>query len=483
MPKIPVLTLGAALLFAAPQAIFAAPTTSAQELQSSFINVAKTVKPAVVTIICQRRADAKEEDSNDAPTSPSDAPKSSIGTGVIFRADGWILTNYHVVRDSTVIRALIDSDSENVSRAVAQLIGFDEEADLAVIKIKRNNLPIVNFADSDKVQIGQWALAIGSPFDQPQTFTAGIISATGRHLDRDGRIGLQDFLQTDASINPGNSGGPLLDLEGRVMGLNTAILSPSRYSVGIGFSVPSNTIQQILPILMAGKKVERGFLGIQYVRLDENVAKAWGVKGGIQIGALAQKNGASIGPATDAGLLADDIVESVEGAPIETTRQFRALISGKTPGSKIELGVARPTEKGLKRLKITLTLGDRKVAGESETAPEKALPAAPKTSLLGLEVQDAAKLTILQKRDFGFDAKDSGAIITDIAPGGSADEGDLRRGLKIVRARQNGVWKIIENAQNWRELEKSLAPNDNLLLQLRDKDGVSVYKVVVAPAV
>jgi serine protease Do len=171
--------------------------------------------------------------------------RTSMGTGMVVSADGFILTNHHIVKDATTIRVLLNADSEQPDRPVARLVAFDEESDLAVLKIERTNLPTIEFADSDTVRIGEWAIAIGAPFEQAQTVTVGIISAKGRHLPTRERLSLQDYIQTDASINPGNSGGPLLNLEGKVIGINTAILSPSRFNVGIGFSVPSNTVRAL----------------------------------------------------------------------------------------------------------------------------------------------------------------------------------------------------------------------------------------------
>ncbi|RYG75184.1 trypsin-like serine protease, partial [bacterium] len=284
-------------LLGAPTVVSSAqtpPVATAEAVQEAFVRVAEKLRPSVVTIVCETSPKAPnpaskpddktvpppdDEGDDDEPFNFADPtePKSSLGTGFVVRAEGYILTNYHVVKNADVIHVLFNSDSENPDRPVATLVSFDEESDLAVLKVRRTGLTAIKFADSDSVRIGQWALAMGAPFDQPQTFTAGVISAKGRHLDKKGTQGLQDYLQTDASINPGNSGGPLVNLEGEVIGVNTAILSPSRFNVGIGFSVPSNTAKRLLPVLLAGKSVQRGFLGIQYVRLDDEVAKEFGV--------------------------------------------------------------------------------------------------------------------------------------------------------------------------------------------------------------
>lgn len=484
-------------LGAAPVSIHAQdhPVATAEAVQEAFVRVAERVKPSVVTVICETSpkppaakpgdktpappADGDEDEGTD-PFSFSDPsePRSSLGTGVVVRADGYILTNYHVVRGADVVRVLFDADGENPIRAVAQIVGTDEESDLAILKIARQNLPVAAFADSDEVRIGQWALAIGAPFDQPQTFTAGVISAKGRHLDKKGVAGLQDYLQTDASINPGNSGGPLVNLDGEVIGINTAILSPSRFNVGIGFSVPSNTIKRLMPVLLAGKSVTRGFLGIQYVRLDDEVAREFGVAGGMQIGALAQKNGAPIGPAKEAGLREGDIITAVDGTPISSSEQFRALVATTAPGTTLKLSVTRP---GAPAFETGVTLGDRAAQNGDAATPKPAVAVLSVPQGLGIEVENAGSLSASDKGKFGLDAQQKGAVITRIAPGSAADEGNLVRGLRIVRARIDGQWQLVPDAATWRKLEKSVAPGAHVLVQLRDKDEVSVYKLLVAP--
>ncbi len=491
------------LLSAAPAPLFAQdkPVATAEAVQEAFVRVAERVKPSVVTIVSEispkaapsaprpgvrpaPRAEKDDEDNAPFNFSAPGEPRSSLGTGVVIRADGYVLTNYHVVKDADVIRVLFNSDQENPDRAVAQLVGFDVESDLAVLKLARQNLPAATFADSDAVRIGQWALAIGAAFDQPQTFTAGVISAKGRHLDKEGTQGLQDFLQTDASINPGNSGGPLVNLDGEVIGINTAILSPSAFNVGIGFSVPSNTVKQLMPVLLAGKSVARGFLGIQYVRLDEKVAKEFGVASGMQIGALAKnKDGAVIGPAKAAGLREGDIITGVNSTPISTTEQFRALIASTAPGTTLKFAITRPEntpgEAKPREFETEITLGDRPAQSEAVVAA----PPAVKKALtgLGVDVQDAGKLAASDKTRFGLTGKESGAVITRLAPGSAADEGDLQRGLRIVRARIDGAWQSVPDAATWQKIEKSAAPNARILVQLRDRNEISLYKLLVAP--
>lgn len=462
-------------------------------VQNDVTQVVTRVKPSVVTVICDKPGSAANEDGEGPgtgpgfpPTDPS-APLSSIGTGWVFRADGLILTNYHVVRDATSIRVLFNADSEDVERVAAHVIGYDPDSDLAVLKVNRTNLPILEMGDSDKVQTGQWAIAVGAPFEQSQSVTLGVLSATGRHLDKNGTASTIAYLQTDASINPGNSGGPLLDLNGRVVGLNTAILSPSRGSAGIGFSIPSNTIKRLLPLLVAGKQVKRGFVGIQYTRLAPTVAHEFGLEGGLQIGALAQnpKKMAAIGPANDAGVRAGDIVFAVDGQDVSTTEEFRALLASKAPGDKITLGIARPDFVGttnVQKLSLPLVLGDRGTV-LSETGPTTFLiPKDVPITGTGLSVGDSKTLTDKQKSDWKFKGTESGAVITDIVPASPADEADLVAGLRIVRVRKNDKWTDIASASDWKTFEQGAAPGAHLLLQLRDTTDTSVFRLMVLTA-
>lgn len=482
--------------------------TVADAMQEAFVSVADRLKPSVVTIYCEQVAKPKatapksgakpgtkpalpeakpapdeEEDEAEAPSPFADPtePRTSLGTGMVVRSDGYILTNYHVVRNADVIRVLFNADAENPDKPMAKLVGFDEESDLAVLKIPRTNLPAVTFANSDEVRIGEWAMAIGAPFDQAMTVTVGIVSAKGRHLDKKGRVGLQDYLQTDASINPGNSGGPLIDLNGKVIGVNTAILSPSRFNVGIGFAVPAKTVSRLMPLLVKGETIKRGFLGIQYVRLEDAVAKEFGVPSGMQIGALARKDGAYIGPAKDAGLKEDDIITSINGENIQSSDQFRSIVSTTPPGGVLNFGIARPVAEKLETFEVKVTLGDWNAQFGPKTAVVPVKAPEPARVGLGLELENADKLSPTDKIKFALDPKVRGAIITKVAPGSPADEGALRRGLRLVRARVDGTWVTVANVAAWQNLEKAAAPGSRLLLQLRDREEVSVYKVLVTP--
>ena len=507
------------------------PTASvltADAVQEAFVRVANRVRASVVSIEASRnpRESSKDKDkpgSKPAPGAkpdPKAAPNSdedadaedeaedeepganpfgmpfgprdprdrrrALGTGMVISQDGLVLTNYHVVKGAAFIRVLFDPDSESSDNPVARLIGYDEEADLAVLKLTRAkpNLQPVVFADSDAVRIGEWALAIGSPFQQAQSVTVGVVSAKSRHLESREGTSLQDYIQTDASINPGNSGGPLFNLDGKVIGINTAILSPSRYNVGIGFSVPSKTVLSLLPTLSAGQPVERGFIGISYMKLNPGVAGEFGVASGMHIGALAtdDKTGRPVGPAKEAGLQVDDIITHVDGEAVNSVEEFRRLISGQKPGTTLALRIARPveavSEARVETREIALKLGAR--PGKKLVFPR--LKVAPTASALGLEVQDAAKLSSDERELFDLGPNARGVVVSDVVPGSSADEAEVIRGLRIVRARVNGgAWQPVVTKAAFDKLQASLAPGSRLLLQLRDKSDTSVYNLIVTP--
>lgn len=491
------------------------PTMTADAVQEAFVRVAGRVKPSVVTIYAERGSrpltpavvtpDKKkpgskkpgapqakpplidpgnpdeEEDPDSEPFSGPRDPRekrAALGTGMVVRADGYILTNYHVVRGATFIRVLFNADSERPDRPVARIVGYDSESDLAVLKVDRTNLPALELADSDQVRIGEWAIAVGAPFEQAQTVTVGIISAKGRHLEDNKRLGLQDYLQTDASINPGNSGGPLVDLDGHVIGINTAILSPSRFNIGIGFSVPANTIRKYLPVLMSGKKVARGFLGIDYVRLAPEVAREFGVESGMQIGALRDIPN---NPSKAAGLQEGDIITAVNDQAVEGSDQFRALVSGFDPGTTIRVSVVRPGTTGNLKLNKTITLGDFPPAqGTPDAEPTFAKP--PAIADLGLELENAKDLSASDRDRLEIPADAKGPIIVDVASGSAADEAELGRGLMITRVRvDGGAWQPIATKAAFERLIKPLAPGARVLMQLRNPEKVSFYKLLIVP--
>lgn len=479
------------------------PPSAVDQLQDAFVRVATKIKPSVVTIYAERApasVSAKDPGAHiipDVPPSPSmpplpEDPQASLGSGMVIDDQGHILTNYHVVKDALVIRVIGDTKLDSPARPVAKLIGYDEESDLAILEIPPSPAFVpVQFGDSDTLRVGEWVLAVGAPFDQAQTVTAGVISAKARHLSRDGQLSLQDYLQTDASINPGNSGGPLVDMQGRVIGINTAILSPSRYSVGIGFAVPSATITRLLPKLLQGEHVERGFLGIRYLPLSPEVAAVFGISGGMQIGGLAQEDGKPHGPAYNAGLRKGDIIVSVNGQPVSTSELFRGFVSTLMPGTVIQLEVVRPLERGVQRRTFEITLGDRR----NNSEPQSVAPLAITLNLpqFGLQVENTRELTASQRTLLGqppngLGKDDNRVIITHVRPGSSADDAALHQGeivkkINIMRRSVTGeeglgAWIEITDKDQLIKAVRDLPLQTKVLVQLQDKQEIVLYKML-----
>ncbi len=271
---------------------------------------------------------------------------SSLGSGVIVSADGYILTNNHVVDSADEIEIAL-SDGR---KTAARLVGGDPETDIALLKIDLPNLPVIAFGNSDEARVGDVVLAIGNPFGVGQTVTMGIVSATGRtHL---GINTFENFIQTDAAINPGNSGGALVDSNGHLLGINSAIFSRSGGSLGIGFAIPAATAKQIMDALAKNGQVVRGYIGVEPQDVTPELAEAF---------KLSRKDGAIIrglqrgGPADKAGIKVSDILIAVEGTPVKDTTTMMNLVAQLVPGSKAKLRVLRNNQE----MEIEVTVGKR----------------------------------------------------------------------------------------------------------------------------
>ncbi|WP_249978802.1 Do family serine endopeptidase [Vreelandella olivaria] len=273
---------------------------------------------------------------------------SSLGSGVIVSQDGYVLTNHHVISGADQIQVALRDGRETL----AEVVGTDPESDLAVLRINLDNLPIIELADSEGVAVGDVALAIGNPFGVGQTVTMGIISATGRsHL---GLNAYEDFIQTDAAINPGNSGGALINPDGALVGINTAIFSRSGGSQGIGFAIPANLAHSILNELVTQGRVIRGWLGIEAQALSRELAASFGLRtpqGVIVAGVV------SGGPAAEAGLQPGDVLLSIDGQAIMDARATMSDIASVPPGTSLPLTIVRSGE----RMEMTLEVGERPV--------------------------------------------------------------------------------------------------------------------------
>lgn len=347
--------------------------------------------------------------------------QKSLGSGFLISADGYIVTNNHVVADADTIHVTFDSSNGKSETLSADVIGSDEETDLALLKVNaKHRLPYLTFGNSDTLKVGEWLLAIGNPFGLDHTVTAGILSAKGRNI-RSGPF--DNFLQTDASINPGNSGGPLLDINGQVIGINTAIIASGQ---GIGFAIPSNMASKIIAQIQQGKKVSRGWIGVNIQDVDDNTAKALGMTApkGALVNDVMQNE-----PAAKGGVHDGDVIVAVDGENIENTSALLLAIADKSPGSVAVVTVWRDG----KNLDLKITLGERKSAqiakrgGKGQSQQDE--------SLLGLAVRP---LQNDERRELKIN-KNEGLLIVDVNPDKPAAQVGIRPDDIILKANLKAV--------------------------------------------
>jgi serine protease Do len=349
--------------------------------------------------------------------------RDSLGSGFIVDPKGYIITNNHVVEkaDEIYVKLSTDPDTTDLGRK-ARVIGVDKSTDLAVIKIDTDKpLPTVKLGNSDTAEVGDWVVAIGSPFSLSQTVTAGIISAKNRTIEQGAAGQFQHFIQTDAAINPGNSGGPLLNMNGEVVGVNTAIYTQSSGYQGIGFAMPSNTVVGVYNDLISPThKVTRGSIGISFREgLSGAVGRVYGFNHGVLVQLVTPG-----GPADKAGLKPRDIILSIDGRPVKDGNDLVADIASRHPGSSIRLGYVRDG----KQADCSVVIGDRDkvfsdLAANQETAPSE--PGDSAEGKLGISVREVTPATAAK---LGV----SGMLIQSVRPGSFADQQGLERGLVIT---------------------------------------------------
>ncbi|HEX5418882.1 MAG TPA: Do family serine endopeptidase [Gammaproteobacteria bacterium] len=374
----------------------------------------------------------------------------SLGSGVIASPDGYILTNNHVVEGARELTVVLP----NGQRLSASIVGADPETDLALVKVDAHNLPAASFGDSDDVKIGQWVIAVGNPFELLHTTTAGIVSATGRsHV---GITDYEDFIQTDAAVNPGNSGGALADLDGKVIGINAAISSPTGGSVGLGFAIPVNMAKTVMAQLKAHGRVIRGYLGVLLQPLTSDLASALGMAQGTKGVLIGDVEHGS--PADHAGLKRGDVVMQFDGRTIDAVESLRDGIASSAPGSRVQLGVLRNG----KSVSLDATLAEQ---AQSEKAAEQAsskTQVQPPRQRLGLV---AETLTPDIAQQLGY-AGEQGAIVVRVAPGGVAESVGLERGDLIKEVDRQAIRSADELAAKVLSLKSGPAA---LLVQRSDK--------------
>ncbi len=377
--------------------------------------------------------------------------QQSLGSGFIIDDEGFILTNNHVVEGADEIKVKVHAEKE----FDAEIIGRDPKTDLALIKIKNlsEKLPVSNLGDSDKLEVGEWVIAIGNPFGLQETVTTGIVSAKWRKI---GQGPYEDFIQTDASINPGNSGGPLFNMKGEVVGVNTMIYSPSGGNVGIGFAIPINLAKNVVSQLKDKGRVVRGWLGVIVQTVTPELAQSFDLK---------SNDGALIadvepgGPAEEAGIISGDIIITYDGKKVKEMSDLPLMVAQTQVGKKVKVAVLRNGKKIVK----TVTIGELK---EKQTA--KAVEK--EKEKLGIIVRE---LTPEIAQMYGL-ADDKGIIITGIEPGSPAEEAGLRKGdiiKEVNRKRITSMDSYLDAVQT----EKGV----NILFLV--KRGRSSLWVVVKP--
>jgi serine protease Do len=402
-----------------------------------FVALAKKMKPVVVNISTTQVGEARGQQEFGSPFGEDDPfndfwkrffggpiPRGpqrqrSLGSGFVIDADGSILTNNHVVENAQKIVVKLSDDQEYE----AKIVGRDPKTDIAVIKINAKiGLTVASLGDSDKLEVGEWVMAIGNPFGLDSTVTSGIVSAKGRHI---GQGPYDNFIQTDASINPGNSGGPLLNLRGEVIGINTAIFSRSGGNIGIGFAIPINLVKELLPQLRGKGKVTRGYLGVLIQKVTPEIAESLGVDK--TRGALVA-NVSKDGPAEKAGVKVGDVIVEFDGKEIRESGDLPIVVARTPVDRKVRMKVLRDK----KELQLTVTIGELK--------DEEVVASAPEKGELGMTVQ---KLTPQMAESLGLDRAD-GVIVSAVDPGSAADEAGIRRGDVILEIDRKPIRSIEE---------------------------------------
>ncbi len=424
----------------------------------SFADLAARLQPAVVNISTKQRiavraqADPFEEffrrfgnpdgqSPQAGPTTPPGgaAPKTretgSLGSGFIVSPDGYIVTNNHLIEGANG-QGTVDSVTvilTNRKEYTARIVGRDIASDLALLKIEAANLPFVNFGDSSRVRVGDWVIAIGNPYGLGGTVTAGIVSALHRGITG---VGAYDrYIQTDASINMGNSGGPMFDLNGNVIGINSALISPTGANVGIGLAIPAELAKPVVDSLRRGQRPQRGYLGVSLQPLDENIASSLGLPK--DQGELVRS--VVVGQAAArAGLRQGDVILTVGGQPVTPDETVSFLIANSTVGARVPLEIIR----GGRRESVTVVVGQRpteeqlaqQVGGSNDGSPSNSVTGVPAgTQAIGLTLQP---LTPELSRRSNIPANVRGVVITAVDPSSDAAEKGLRAGFLIMSVNQ-----------------------------------------------
>ena len=432
-----------------------APSAAAREAPQSFADLVDVLMPTVVNITTTQNLPQQGPRLRDMPQLPPGSPfeelfkeffdhrggeeqrhrrGTSLGSGFIVDPSGYVVTNNHVIQGAEDITVILRDDTQ----LKAKLVGADSRADLAVLKVDPPNgkpLPAVKFGNSDKVRVGDWVIAIGNPFGLGHSVTAGIISARGRALSDS----LDDYLQTDAAINKGNSGGPLFNADGEVIGVNTAIYSPSGTNAGLAFSIPSNLVKQVAEQLREFGRVRRGWIGVSYQSVTDDIADSFGLD---HARGVLVANVVADGPAAKAGIKRNDIILSFGGQDVPDLRHFPRLVANARVGSTVDTVVWRQGKQQTLKLKI---------GEQEESEKQNASVQGPAQSKKPIERDQAVTSTVEQlgltlqkvsdqlREKYGLSDNVKGVVVTRVAPDSPAAEKQLQAGDVIVEVDQKAV--------------------------------------------
>jgi serine protease Do len=457
-----------------------------KSLNDAFHEIGKTVTPSVVYVEVEMESNSTEGggDASDffhkffGPDfkfdMPKHAPEKGAGSGVLISESGYILTNNHVV--SGAKKNGIKVQLSDTREFKAKLIGTDKYTDLAVIKIDANNLTVAALGNSDDVEVGHIVFAIGAPLGLKSTMTQGIVSALGRQIgiinDESG-YGIEDFIQTDAAVNPGNSGGPLVDIQGQVVGINSAIATTNARYQGYSFAIPINLAKKVASDIIAGGKVRRGYIGVHIEAVDAITARAAGLERaqGVKIRDINEKSAGE-----EAGLQSGDIILTVDGKEVNSPNALQSVVAGKSPGDAVLLKIWRDKKEVEKKVILKARDEDESVAengnqgnrssDEDETSPKRI-----SLDALGMTVRS---LDAKVKKDYKVD---NGAFVESVHPGGIAQERGVLKGDVILSVGE----KTIANPEELKSVLKKLKAGDAVMFRVKGEDKKIRFVAVEIP--
>jgi len=452
---------------------------------ASYANVIKRVTPSVVTIESTRTIKVRRYHQpfmddpmlrrffGDEPDSGTEGSRKmrqdSLGSGVIVTEDGYILTNNHVVEGADEDGVKI-AMPDGKTRYDAKVIGKDPRTDIAILKVEvAKKLPALTLADSDKLEVGDVVLAVGNPFGIGQSVSSGIISALGRGFGILGRQGYEDFIQTDASINQGNSGGALVDAEGRLIGINQSIASPSGANAGVGFAIPVNLARSVMERLITDGKITRGYLGVNLQPLTPELAEAFklpeasgALVGGVQVGT----------PAAKAGMQEGDVIIELNGKKVSDSAHLRIMVAQTPPKTAVTFTALRDGKE--KNFNVTLAELPENLAGRKSDDSSVEVAEASPASLVGVEVTD---LDNEARRQYGIPTRIRGALVTKVDEDSAAAEAGLRAGDVIVEINRQPV----QSAEDATELTSAVKAKRVLLRVYSQAGGQSGTRYLSVP--